>query len=147
MSNDLTVSNNTQSMLAEKKLSEEQFLAAKNQALKVTSYIGADTVDVNEFLNVPIKVVGAVVHDCTVGQDTVDKSTGEMGRTYSEELRTVFKLDDGRVIAFVSKAAVSFAQQVLFPCFGIGDFSYPVTLKIKQISSSKGRTYSFQIID
>lgn len=119
----------------------------------VTSYVGAKTVDVNEFLGRTLAVKGCVIHTATVGKElnAVDPETGEKLTRYDEAQRVVFKLQDDTVLGFVSKAAESFAKDFIIPLFGQGDFledglEVVVPIKITQISAKKGRTYNFQVI-
>lgn len=119
----------------------------------VTSYVGAKTVDVNEFLGRTLAVKGCVIHTATIGKElnAVDPETGEKLTRYEDAKRVVFKLQDNTVLGFVSKAAESFASDFLIPLFGQGDFledGMPVIvpLRVTQISAKKGRTYNFQVV-
>ncbi|MBX6361649.1 MAG: hypothetical protein IRZ03_16410 [Acidobacterium ailaaui] len=115
----------------------------KIAALKsVTSYVGAETVSIDDYLGVILEVVGYVKHPATVkGQDGAEQ----------EVERVVFKLSDGKCLGFVSKAAVDFVDNYLNPLFGMGDFiedgqPVAVPIMVRQIRTRQGyRTYSFQV--
>lgn len=118
----------------------------------VTSYVGAKTVDVNDFLGRVLAVKGVVIHTATIGHESneVDEN-GERVVSYESAERVVFKLEDNTVLGFVSKAAASFAQDFIIPLFGQGDFledGEPVTvpIKVSQISTKRGRSYNFQVV-
>lgn len=121
-------------------------VAERRAALKVlTSYVGAETVQVDDYLGVVLEVVGCVKHPATVK----DNQTGET----VEMERVVFKLKDGKCIGLMSKAASDFVEQFLFPLFGQGDFldenkqPFVVPIVIRQIRTRHGfRTYSFQVV-
>ena len=126
----------------------------KIAALKaVTSYVGAKTVDTDEFIGRVMNVKGCVIHTATVSKEStkLDMATGEKVIDYEEAQRTVFKLEDDTVIGFVSKAAESFAKDFLIPLFGQGDFmedgrAVVIPIKLTQISAKRGRTYNFQVV-
>lgn len=109
----------------------------------VTSYVGAETASIDDYLGVILEVVGCVVHPATVSDESGNVTEAD---------RVVFKLKEGKNIGFVSKAAADFAKDYLFPLFGQGDFldkGQPVVVPIvvRQIRTRKGfRTYSFQVV-
>ncbi|WP_067936794.1 hypothetical protein [Alicyclobacillus kakegawensis] len=116
----------------------------KIAALKtVTSYVGAPTESIDDYVGVVLEVTGAVIHPATVKQD--DGSELEVNRV-------VFKLKDGKNIAFASAAAADFVEHYLFPLFGQGDFiedGQPVTIPIvvNRVKTRKGyRTFNFQVV-
>lgn len=141
-SQDLVIINpeslNPAEIIAELTLSKEQFAANYKVALKLTSYIGAASEKADAYIGQTVEVIGAIAHDCTVrNEDGV----------LMPEVRTVFKMKDGKNLGFVSRAAQSFCNNCLFPFFGRGDFAFPVKVKIMQITSGNNRTYNFQVVE
>ena len=135
------------------------------QALKsITSYIGAEGSKIDRYLGKTLSVIGCVTHSAKVrksdenapkAQAIVDEN-GELVEVPADDeyvniKRTVFKLQDGTTIGFSAVAAEQFANDFLIPVFGIGDFiedGQPVVVPIvvNQVSTKKGRTYTFQVV-
>jgi len=120
---------------------------------KVSEYIGAEEVDTDSILNVPIKVRGVIVHEATINKgDRVDPVTGELVPNYITAERTVFKRDDGKTIPFVSIAIANYAKNYLIPLFGAGDWldengnPVDVTIVIRQVTAKGGRSYNIQVV-
>jgi hypothetical protein len=138
--------NSTNSFISEKVLSQAEQLQAVQVLMKVSSYTGAKAHTVDEFLGTAVAIKGCISQPINLKKEVVDKETGEIVEQYVPEQRTIFLMENGEVISFVSKAAQSFAENFLFPIFGRGDWSFPVKIKFTQISKSQGRTFNFQIV-
>jgi len=136
----------TNSFIAEKNLTQEEQLQAVKVLMKVSSYTGAKSHSVDEFLGQTVPIVGCICQPITLGHEFVDPETGEKRKAYTPDTRTIFRMENGEVISFVSKAATTFAENFLFPVFGRGDWSFPVQIKFTQISKGQGRTFNFQIV-
>jgi hypothetical protein len=134
------------SFIAEKSLTAEEQKASVNLLIKVSSFTGAKAHTVDEFLGQTVPIHGCIIQPITLGKDIVDKETGEVSKVYVPESRTIMLLENGEVISFVSKAATSFANTFLFPLFGKGNWTFPVSIKFTQISKGQGRTYNFQVV-
>lgn len=124
---------------------------------KVSEYVGAETVDTNKYLNVPVKVTGVLIHTATINRGSIqklDEMTGEMIEEpiYAEANRTVFKLADGGVLGFVAVSIENYVRDYIVPAFGMGDWiddegqPLTVTLKISQVTSKGGRAYAIQVV-
>ena len=136
----------TNSFIQEKTLSAEEQKQAVQVLMKVSSYTGAKAHTVDEFLGTSVPIVGCITQPITLGHEYVDPDTGEGKKAYTPDTRTIFLMENGEVISFVSKAATTFAENFLFPVFGRGDWSSPVKIKFSQISKGTGRTFNFQIM-
>lgn len=124
---------------------------------KVSEYVGADTEDTNKYLNTPVKIKGVLIHTATINKDTkqtLNEVTGEIIEepVYIEAERVVFKLENDKVLGFVSISIASYVKDYLIPAFGFGDWhddegkELHVPIKITQVSSKGGRAYSIQVL-
>ena len=130
----------------ERQMSVQEITRATEVLAKVTAYTGAKAHTVDEFLNVPVAIYGAIQQPITLSKEVVDTDTGEVTSIPVPAKRTVCKLENGEVLSFVSKAADSFFENFIFPVFGKGDFPAPVKMKITQVSKGTGRTFNFSIV-
>lgn len=118
----------------------------------ITSYIGAETKNLDKWLGKEMPICGVLVHDATVAVEKVDHESGEIVRGYDPVKRTVFKLDGHEGTSAVSMAAESFANNFLIPAFGIGDWKdeegnkIVVKVLVGQISKGDRRTFTFQVV-
>lgn len=142
-STQLTVGNQ---FINEKALTAQEAQKAYEVLAKVTAYTGAKSHSVDEFLNSPTKIFGAIEQPITLSKTIVDSETGESIDIPIPANRIVAKLENGEVLSFVSKAADSFFRGFIFPVFGKGDFAFPVTIKVTQVSKGLGRTFNFSVI-
>lgn len=124
---------------------------------KVSEYVGADTEDTNKYLNTPVKIKGVLIHTATINKDTkqtLNEVTGEITEepVYIEAERTVFKLENGKVLGFVSISIASYVKDYLIPAFGFGDWhdeegkELLIPIKFTQVASKGGRAYSIQVL-
>ena len=132
--------------ISERAMTPAQIAQATQVLAKVTAYTGAKSHGADEFLNMPVKIFGAISQPITLSKEIVDAETGEPISIPLKANRIVCKLENGEVISFVSKAADSFFNGFIFPIYGKGDFPAPLTLKITQVSKGQGRTYNFAVI-
>lgn len=124
-------------IIQERQMTEEEFKQNLAVAVKLTSYIGAESQDISSFLNKPFAIKGAIQHACTIRNDD---------GVLRPETRTVFKLPEGKNISFVSMAATSFFNNCLKPFFGQGDFPFPVTILVTAQKKDTKNTYNFQVV-
>lgn len=120
---------------------------------KMGEYVGAETIDVNSILNVPIKVRGVVLHEATINQgEKLVPATGELVTNYIQAERTVFKLNDGKTLGFVSISIASFVRQYFEPLFGLGDWvdeqgnPIDIDIKVTQVEAKGGRAYNIKVL-
>lgn len=132
--------------ISERQLTPAQISQAVSVLAKVTAYTGAKSHGAAEYLNMPLKIFGAISQPISLSKEVVDNETGEITTAYTPANRIVCKMENGEVLSFVSKAADSFFNGFVFPVFGKGDFPAPLTLKITQVSKGQGRTYNFSVV-
>ncbi len=124
---------------------------------EVTSYVGAQTEKIDNYLGQRLLLKGLVLQNATVRLQvpTTDPITGEINE-YGEAERVVVKFDPGdgkeHMVSFVSLAVASFAKNFLIPLFGMGDFkedgkSISIPIIVRQTSNARGRTYNMQVIE
>lgn len=118
---------------------------------RISSYLSAETFDPSEFGKEPLSVVGVLCHPVSIRQEKtyLDRESGDVQTEeyYVDAVRTVFRLEDGRYIGFVSIAAEQFARNFLIPMFGAGDWEKPVKIRVVQLSKQGGRrTYNFAVV-
>ena len=130
----------------ERKMTLAQAQQAAQVLAKVTAYTGAKSHSADEFLNNPVKIVGAISQPVNLEKEVVDTESGEVIKVSTPANRIVAKMENGEVISFVSKSADSFFNNFVFPIYGKGDFPFPLTLKITQVSRPQGRTFNFSVI-
>jgi hypothetical protein len=122
-------------------------LAALQQ---ITSYVGAQSERIDNYLGQRLELTGAFIHACTVcnSDRQVDKITGEIEPEYLEGERTVLKCHvngQDKVFSFVSMAAAGWVKTFIYPLFGIGDLDESIPIIVRQQSNARGRTYNFEV--
>lgn len=123
-------------------------------ARKLTSYIGAETHRLDQYIGKEVDVIGCIVHNATVKHEVL--IDGEPQEELINAVRTVFKCVDkhGELfnIGAVSIAIEQFTKEVLLPLFGVGDWlddegnPFKVRIKVIQVSKGENRTYSLQVV-
>lgn len=139
------------SLFTSKPVSEMSHSEKVETLARFSAYMGAETFDPAEFGKEPMTVTGVLLHPVSIRQEKqkIDRESGEIivEEFYVDQTRTVFRLADGRYIGFVSIAAEQFARNFLVPMFGLGDWTEPVKIQVKQLSKGNGRrTYNFVVV-
>lgn len=70
-----------------------------------------------------------------------DSVTGEI----KEQIRTVYLTKEAN-LSFVSQAATEFAE-LCFAVLGKGPWDEPLPFQFTQVSTKRGRTYAFQVVE
>lgn len=122
---------------------------------KITEYTGSASEKIDQYLNQTLDLLGVVVQpDATVRLDPPKVEPDGTITEFATEDRTIIKFtvrgDKTKTVhfvAFMSKAATGFFDNMVIPFFGVGDFTELVPIKAAQTASKLGRSYNFQFVE